>query len=116
MAEKAITSDDYEIYILMMDMSRAFDTVDRKMLMNDLESILDEDELHMIKILLENVLLVVRCGDKLGKEFITDMGSPQGDCISPILFTLYMAKALSEKLVPLSDHNNYSPQTHRKLA
>ncbi len=97
MAEKAITSENYEIYILMMDMSRAFDTVNRKLLMQDLTTILEEDELHMIKILLENVSLVVRCGNSLGEEFITDMGSPQGDCISPILFTLYLAKALSEE-------------------
>ena len=49
-------------------MSRAFDTVDRNLLMNDLESILEEDELH--KILLENGSLVVKCGDTLGKEFV----------------------------------------------
>ena len=66
MLEKAITSDDYAIFILMMDISRAFDTADRKLLMNTLESILQEDVLHMIKILLENVsLVVVRCGDTL---------------------------------------------------
>ena len=40
------------------------------------------------------------------------MGSPQGDCISPILFTLYLAKALSEEDTSLeikpADHMYYS--------
>ena len=109
-----------------MDMSRAFDTVDRNLLMNDLESILEEDELHMIKILLENVSLVVKCGDTLGEEFVTDMGSPQGDCISPILFTLYLARALVEDVealaeeiepsVELADHMyNTAPNTTPSL-
>ena len=34
--EKAITSCDYDLHILLLDMSKAFDTVRRKMLLNDL--------------------------------------------------------------------------------
>ena len=39
MAEKAITSNNHTIDILMMDMSKAFDTVKRNTLMSDLENI-----------------------------------------------------------------------------
>ena len=38
----------------MMDMSKAFDTVKRNTLMSDLENKLQKDELHIIKILIED--------------------------------------------------------------
>ena len=105
LAEKAITSDDYEVYILMKDMSRAFDTVNRKTLIEDLRAVLEPDELHIAKLLLEDVSLTVRCGSTLGDKFITNIGTPQGDCLSPILFTLYLANALKDdKPEPEHDH------------
>ena len=36
----------------MMDLSKAFDTVKRNTLMSDLEEILQQDELHIIKLLI----------------------------------------------------------------
>ena len=48
LAEKAITSSDYKIYILLLDMSKAFDTVNRNQLFETLEEILLPDELHLL--------------------------------------------------------------------
>ena len=45
-AEKAITSSDYKMYILLLDMSKAFDIVNRNQLFETLEEILLPDELH----------------------------------------------------------------------
>ena len=42
MAEKAIAAKNYKIHILMMDMSKAFDTVKRNVLMRDLMAILKQ--------------------------------------------------------------------------
>ena len=109
LAEKAITSEDYEIHLLMKDMSRAFDTVNRKLLMEDLRAILDPDELHIAKLLLEDVSLIVRCGSSYGEEFKTNIGTPQGDCASPILFTLYLANALQDQPKPEHDHIGSKP-------
>ena len=74
-------------------MSKAFDTVRRDLLMDDLRTILTPGEL---KILVEDVRLIVRIGNEKSDTFQTKMGVPQGDCLSPILFTLYLANALKE--------------------
>ena len=104
MAEKAIASKDYETHVIMMDMSRAFDTVKRNQLMLELAVILEEDELHILKLLIEDVEFVVRCGNQKGKPFKTNLGTPQGDCLSPILFILYLANALKDD-EPRTDHD-----------
>ena len=89
-------------------MSKAFDTVRRNTLMKDLETILDPAELHLVKILVEDVRLVVRVGAETSDPFMTKMGVPQGDCLSPILFTLYLAKAYNKKnQAPRPDKRNY---------
>ena len=93
MAETAIASKDYETHVIMMDMSRAFDTVKRNQLMLDLGFILEDDELHLLKLLIEDVEFVVKCGYQTGKPFKTNIGTPQGDCLSPILFIFYLANA-----------------------
>ena len=97
MAEKAATTPDYETTILMMDMSKVFDRVQRGRVIEDLKSILHKDELHLIKILIKDVKLMVKIGNDKGKMFDTNIGVPQGDCLSPILFTLYLAKAMSHE-------------------
>ena len=59
---------DYEVTILLLDMSKAFDTVKRNTLMKQLKEILGEDELHIMKVLLTDVKLKVRIGKELGKR------------------------------------------------
>ena len=65
------------------------------MLIEDPRTKLQDDELHLVKILMEDMKLEFRVGNTTGKQFPMNNGVPQGDCISPILFTLYLAKALS---------------------
>ena len=74
LAEKEDTSVDYETIILMLDMSKAFDNVRRNSLIQQLKSILDEDELHIIKILLKDVKLTVQMGNYKGEEIMTNIG------------------------------------------
>ena len=70
LAEKAITSRSYQITVLLLDISKAFDTLDRRQLFRDVSDFLEEDELHMMSILLKNVTLQVRIGKHTGSEFI----------------------------------------------
>ena len=91
LAEKAYNTDNYEINLLLLDMSKAFDSVDRGKLLRQLNDIIEEDELHIIKILVEDVVLQVRNRETVGEKFVTNLGVPQGDCLSPMLFILYLA-------------------------
>ena len=95
LTEKAICAEDYTIYLLMLDMSRAFDTIDRGTLLQDLSEIINPDELHLVSLLLIDVKLQVKYNNTTGKIFIPDIGSPQGDCASPIWFIFYLHKALT---------------------
>ena len=92
--EKAITSSFYQILLRLLDMSKAFDTIDRAALMNDLSEVLDPDELHMFYILLKDVEIEVKVNNISGKPFITNVGSPQGDSASAFLFIYYLAITL----------------------
>ena len=61
--------------------------------MQELVKVLNPNKLHII-----NVLTItqfkIRCGNEKSDAFETDIGVPQGDCVSANLFTFYLAKAL----------------------
>jgi sorting nexin-29 len=108
LAEKAITSSNYEIMIVLLDMSKAFDTIKRDVLIEDLRTVLEEDELHMFSLLLKDVKLQVRVKDQLGDQFNTNIGTPQGDSASALLFTFYLAQALKDNKSPTEEEHNYA--------
>ena len=114
LCEKAITSADYDIYILLLDMSKAFDTVNRHMLYNILRQILDKDELNMINILLNDVQLQVQNGKTKGETFITNIGIPQGDCLSAVFFTLYLADTLKNTNIEQRNEENQTQAAESK--
>ena len=97
LAEKAITSNEYTSNIILMDTSKAFDKVDRETLLKYLQRIVEKYELHLLKLLLDKMELTVKCGNTFVERFETNQGVPQGDCLSPILFILYLAKELEHQ-------------------
>ena len=84
------------IFILGIDMSRAFDTIDRAKLLRELRSIIDHDSWRLVQALLSNTELKTRIRNALSKPFATNIGAPQGDSLSPVLFTIYLELALRE--------------------
>ena len=54
----------------MFDMSKAFDTIQRGILFEDLKEILEKDELHLIHLLLDNVQIAVKLENEIGDLFI----------------------------------------------
>ena len=74
-----------------------------------LSDILDPDELNIMNILLKDVTLQVKNNITKGQTFTTTLGIPQGDCLSAILFALYLSNTLSAKIPNhLYDHNYYN--------
>ena len=72
-------------------MSKASDSVERKKLINILGSILTKCELHMMRVLINKVILNVKTGNRTGPEIHLNIGICQGDCLSALLYILYLA-------------------------
>ena len=88
----------------MLDVSKAFDSINRNQLIEDLRNTIETDELHIISTLL-NVSLSVRCENTLSEVFETDTCAPQGDCPSALQLTYYLAKMLEPATSnQLADH------------
>ena len=71
-------------------MSKAFDTIQRGTLINDLKGIIEDDELHLIVLLLDKVQYSVKLEGQTEERFPTNVGSPQGDGASALLFIIYL--------------------------
>ncbi|XP_038044093.1 uncharacterized protein LOC119718757 [Patiria miniata] len=79
-----------------IDLSQALDTIKRKHILDVLlQAGCNEDELRLARSLLAGTKLRVCVQNKLSDSFQTSIGSPQGDSLSPVLFTCYLAAALS---------------------
>ena len=101
--ERTITSKNETFYLPMYDMSKAFDSINRTTLIQDL-NVIDKDELHFMKMLLD-VNLAVKCNNHIGgggEFFHTDQRTPQGDWASATEFIFYLARSLQFKEQPIS--------------
>ena len=78
------------IEFLCIDLSRAFDTIRRDKLLEVLQSFLDEPELRMIRFLLAATSLEPRLSTGECHAFASTIGTPQGDSLSPVLFTVLL--------------------------
>ena len=88
-------------------MSKAFDTVDRKILFEHLEQVLDQGELYYLSILTNQPQIKIKLENNISEPFTTTQGIMQGDCLSAILFFFYLAKALDcDKLKIEAKQNN----------
>jgi hypothetical protein len=89
-----------ELFIMGIDLSKAFDCIDRSILMTKLEELLRNkpSELRMIRYLLSQTTLTACLQGKLGEIFSTTLGIPQGDGLSPALFLIYLQIAIDHHL------------------
>ena len=91
--ERTISLTDETIYLLLPDTSKAFVSIQKNTLIEDLKNVLNQDELHLIRVLLD-VKIAAKYGNYKSSFFSTDTGAPQGDCVSASEFTFYLAKSL----------------------
>ena len=81
--------------ILGIDMSSAFDTINRSKLLTVITTFLPEDEVKLIRFLLSDTTLTINSG-KHPATIPTIIGTTQGDSLSPVLFVVYLEAALRE--------------------
>ena len=67
-----------------------------KLLLDTLQSFLGESELRIIRFLLADTSLQPRLSTGDCMAFATTIGTPQGDSLSPVLFTVYLEAALRD--------------------
>ena len=78
-------------------MSAAFDTIDRDILLQILKNIVEVDELRLIQFLLSNTHINISINNAdINAPFTSNVGTPQGDGLSPVLFIIYLEHALKE--------------------
>ncbi len=65
----------------------------------------------MTKILVEDIKLTVRVGKTMGEHINTNIGVPQGDSLSLILFIIYLAAAL-QALKHIQEKHNIPDKYH----
>ncbi|OQR89810.1 hypothetical protein ACHHYP_06032 [Achlya hypogyna] len=82
--------------ILGIDLSRAFDTIDRHKLLEVLRGFLDNDDIRLVQMLLATTTLTLRLYGSSHETFATNVGTPQGDSLSPVLFVVYLEAALRD--------------------
>lgn len=112
-----MSTPKYKIHLLMIRkwLSKSFDRVERSRVIEVLKTILEKDKQHLVKIPLEGVKLTIRIGNQMWKVFNTNIKTPQGDYLSPILFTFYFAEALRGEPMSTNKEEVYK-QNHRELA
>ena len=98
--ERTISSTDKTIYLLLLNMSKAFDRIQTNTLIEDPKYVLNQDKLHLIQILFD-VKIAAKYGKYISRFFSTDTGALQGDCASASEFTFYLAKSLETTMARL---------------
>ena len=74
---------------MLLDLSAAFDTIEHSILLNVLER--DFVALKWFDSFLSDRKQRVLISGKASDDFILNSGVPQGSCMGPVLFTLYVS-------------------------
>ena len=72
----------FEFHKMGIDMSSAFDTIKRSTILNLLaDAGCTDDDIRLVRFLLSNTVLKIRVNNAFSVEFITTLGSFQGDSL-----------------------------------
>ncbi|OWZ15846.1 RxLR effector protein [Phytophthora megakarya] len=83
-------------HLLNIDLSRAFDSIDRAKLVAVLRTFLDDDEVRLVQLLLADTTLSLRSGLATLNPVTNSLGTAQGDSLSRVLFIVYLEAALRD--------------------
>ena len=107
---KCSVTQGLKVQITGIDMSAAFDTINRIKLLHILSDIVNEDDLRIIRFLLSNTVINMKInGATQQHSFTANTGTPQGDGLSPVLFIVYLENALRDVRLQL-EHEFLPPE------
>ena len=98
---------NFDATLVGLDMSKAFDRMNRVILMNILKDYSFTRNCNLHELLYTNTTLSGINGNKFGRKFRTSSGVPQDDGLSPELFNFDLHKALrrvTERKCPNNEH------------
>ena len=85
------TSLGRRLYCCFVDYKKAFDTVDRCLLLKKLIDIgVDNRLVRIIFNMYKDAKSMVQCGQVVSKPFVCGVGLRQGEVLSPLLFAIYL--------------------------
>ena len=89
---------EVDVHFLCLDLSRAFDTPTRDLILESIQIACDnnEDIVQLATTLLSNTSLSVHVRNVRGKPFQSTVGVPQGDSFIPVAFTTTFEMALQQ--------------------
>jgi sorting nexin-29 len=94
-----------DFFLTGIDMSRAFDTIDRMKLLKKYDEIIGQDETRIATSLLTNTKLEVKIPNfNEPEQFVTNVGSPQGDGSSGHHFNVYQEEPVREVIETVEEH------------
>lgn len=94
---------------LGLDMSKAFDCINREKLLSIMEGLISPTNFQILKYLITETFLTARVQNQYGESFETSIGTPQGDALSPILFVIYLEFADREAYAHLINQHGPEP-------
>ena len=105
---KLVKENNKTTYLALVDVRKAYDRIDRKLLINKLQRGISCKFLATLKATLQNIELIPKIGHSLLPSILTCMGAKQGDSLSPLEFNFFFPQnALAKvKILPAI---NYAP-------
>lgn len=88
--QQKIQKIDFKVYLTKINMSSAFDIINREDLAQIIKTNFDEDVYRITKILISNTTLGIKFRYTKTSSFVNNKGLQQGDGISGILFNIYL--------------------------
>ena len=83
-------NNNQKIVLVSFDLKKAFDCENHKILLTKFKCFCDQKALKLIESYLTNRNSIVKYNKKLSKFHKIETSVPQGDCLAPLLFVIYI--------------------------